>query len=185
MSDPSIPLKSVKQERFAQEYATGISQAEAYRRSYDVSPNSDPESSRRKAWDLMQNVTISARVEYLKSQVASQVIQKVGITKEWVVQRLIDVHNMAITGEPILGANGENRGTKQNLPAANKALELIGTELGMFNKNVTISGDKENPLLLLAQHIQGSALPIVKQVEDAVVEAAIEVTEAEEDERRD
>jgi phage terminase small subunit len=42
------------------------------------------------------------------------------ISKQWVLARLVDNYNSATTGE------------KKNIPAANQALNLIGTELGMF-----------------------------------------------------
>ncbi len=42
-----------------------------------------------------------------------------------------------------------------------KALENVACHLGMFNDKLTLKGDPENPLMLLIQRIQGTALAVV------------------------
>jgi Phage terminase, small subunit len=55
------------------------------------------------------------------------------VTKQWVIDRLVDNVNRAMQAVPVLNADGEPSGvfTWQG-HVANKALELLGTELGMF-----------------------------------------------------
>lgn len=60
-----------KQEKFAQEVASGKSQADAYRAAFDCA-KSKPETIRRKASELMAHGNISATVEKLKAQLAEK-----------------------------------------------------------------------------------------------------------------
>jgi phage terminase small subunit len=41
------------------------------------------------------------------------------------------------------------------------ALEKVARHLGMFNDKLTLAGERENPLELLIQQIQGSTLRVV------------------------
>lgn len=67
-----------KQEKFAQEVAKGKTQADAYRASFAVRPNTKPESVQQSASKLMADPKVSSRVEELRERVAA----KVGITLE-------------------------------------------------------------------------------------------------------
>ena len=59
-----------KQEKFAQEVASGKTQADAYRASYNVKPNTKPETCQQKASLLMKRVEIRARVKELRKPIA-------------------------------------------------------------------------------------------------------------------
>lgn len=61
-----------QQERFAQEVASGKSQAEAYRIAYPKSLKWKPDSVWNKASELMRNVAVSARVEAIKAELAER-----------------------------------------------------------------------------------------------------------------
>lgn len=53
--------------------------------------------------------------------------------KAWVLSQLVEVVKMGKQAEPVMDSEGNPSGEyKQNLAAANKALELVGKELGMF-----------------------------------------------------
>lgn len=74
---------------------------------------------------------VSARVAELRKPV----IEKLQLTKEWVLNELIEIVRMGKATEmEIANKEGEQvtAEVKQNLAAANKALELIGKELLMF-----------------------------------------------------
>lgn len=62
-----------KQEKFAQEVASGKSQADAYRAAFDCA-RSKPETVRRKASELMAHGNVSAMVEKLKEQLAEKAL---------------------------------------------------------------------------------------------------------------
>jgi phage terminase small subunit len=63
-----------KQERFAQEVASGKSQAEAYRTAFNVKPTTKPETSQANACRLMADSNVSTRVAELKAAAAERVV---------------------------------------------------------------------------------------------------------------
>lgn len=67
-----------KQERFAQEVASGKTQADAYRVAFNVRPGTKPESVQQNASRIMANVKVASRVAELRAPVA----QKAQITLE-------------------------------------------------------------------------------------------------------
>ena len=67
-----------KQERFAQEVASGKSQADAYRAAFDVNVGTKPETIQQSACRLMADPKVSARVAELREPV----VQKAQITLE-------------------------------------------------------------------------------------------------------
>jgi phage terminase small subunit len=65
------------------------------------------------------------------------------------------------------GAKTTKFGVEVLLHDQTKALESVARHLGMFNDKLKISGDAENPLKMLIERIQGSA---IKPVHEGVVE---------------
>lgn len=63
-----------KQERFALEVASGKTQAEAYRAAFNVKPTTKPETTYKRACELMADGDIRGRVEELKAEVAERVV---------------------------------------------------------------------------------------------------------------
>ena len=59
----------------------------------------------------------------------------------------------------------EPRGVIKKIRTIDKlrALELIGKHLNMFRDRLEVSGDEENPLILLLKTVQGTALKPVPQ----------------------
>lgn len=118
-------LDNSRHEKFAQGLAQGKSAADAYTAA---GYNGDRTAASR----LSTNVNVQSRVSELKERAATSV----SLTKEWVLERLI--------------ANVKAGQENDDLSPANKALELLGKELGMFvdrsenvNQNVSfvISGE--------------------------------------------
>lgn len=110
-----------KQEKFCLEYIETGNASEAYRRSYDAE-NMKPESVNRKAKELMDNVKITARLERARQAVA----EKAEISRAWVLERLVANADRAMQYE------GNRDGDTYQGSVANKALELVGKEIGMF-----------------------------------------------------
>ena len=106
----SGPLKNPRHERFAQALATGMTQDAAYREA-----NYKPD--RRHASRLATNGDIQARVAELQERAAEKAV----VTKAWVLEKLKENVERAM-----------NSGETYNPMAANKALELLGKEMGMF-----------------------------------------------------
>lgn len=172
----SVPLANPKHEAFAQHRAAGETASNAYA----LAGYSSHRPDRNVARMLKEHEGITDRINYLVQQQAKetsvaqqQVIEKVGIDKKWVLERLITVHERAMQGDPIRTPNGIPRRTKDgelihgnpNLPAATKALELIGKEIGMFV--TTVKTDETDPLLALLRRVSGGSLPVVQDVSDA------------------
>lgn len=61
-----------KQEAFCQCVANGMTQSDAYRSAYDVSPETKNETIHRKASELMEHGMVSARVRELRDILAMQ-----------------------------------------------------------------------------------------------------------------
>ena len=113
---------------------------EAYRRSYSYK-NMKESTLNRNAKALMDNNKISARIEEIKEEIRKPAIQKFQLTKEWIIAQLVENVSISKAAEPVVSANGETSGEyKTNIPAANKALELLGKEIGMFVDKKEITG---------------------------------------------
>jgi phage terminase small subunit len=109
-------LSNPRHERFAQGLAHGLSASEAYLKA-------GYSESRAAASRLSTKVNIRSRVAELQQRV----VENVSLTKEWVIEQLID--------------NVKRAKELEDLSPANTALQLLGKELGMFvdrveNRNV-------------------------------------------------
>ena len=63
-----------KQELFAQEVASGKTQADAYRSAFNVKPTTKPETTYKRACELMADGNISGRVAELRNAAAERVV---------------------------------------------------------------------------------------------------------------
>ena len=149
---------TAKQEAFCLAVATGTAQGEAYKIAYAVKGMS-PKVVSNKASILMKRGDIGVRIEQLRAPMTERAIEKAAIDKAWVMQRLVKVSDMGMQAEPVVDNEGSPTGEyKQNLAAANKALELIGKELGMFvERSVALTGP-----------IDGLAHDELKDMRDAI-----------------
>ena len=128
-------LKNAKHEHFAQLVSNGESATRAY-----VLTGYSEKGAKQSAARLMTNADICARIAALRAikeqkhaETVDQVFNEAGINKRWVLERLVKVVDMGLAAEPVLDAQGDETGEyKANLTAANRALELIGKERGMF-----------------------------------------------------
>lgn len=126
-------LKNPRHERFAQELAAGKSAAEAYELA-GYKPN------RGNAASLKQDQSISTRVAELlqeraemHAQATAEAVQRISLTKEWVLERLIENAERALQARQVKDSEGNPTGEyKYDGAVANRALELLGKELGMF-----------------------------------------------------
>ena len=119
-------LDNHRHEKFCQAIVTGghVSHAEAY---LAVGFYCKPEMADRCAYQLLQKPHIRARIAELRQieeAAIAQVVEKVALTREWVLNQLIDNVKKAKEGEKFDGAT------------ANKALELLGKQLGLFTERV-------------------------------------------------
>lgn len=121
-----------KQEKFCLAYIETGNASEAYRRSYSAE-NMKEATVQRKAFELLKDGKITAAIQLLREKATAKAVKKLEISKEWVLDQLVENVKMAKQAEPVYDNEGNPVGEyKQNLAASNKALELIGKEIGMF-----------------------------------------------------
>lgn len=102
-------IENPRHERFAQALAAGKPASVAYvEAGYKANDGN--------ASTLKGNQRVLDRVAELQSRIVEDVV----LTREWVIEQLIDNLKKAKTGD------------KLELAAANRAAELLGKELGMF-----------------------------------------------------
>lgn len=139
----SSALKNAKHEHFCQLVSNGDSALQAY-----ILAGYSKNGAKQSASRLLTHADVCARIEYLRkvkeekhAEAVEKAAKKVGITKEWILEQLAENVAMAKQAVPVLDNEGKPTGEyKQNLAAANKALELLGIESGMFIKKVETGG---------------------------------------------
>jgi hypothetical protein len=118
-------LANRRHELFARSLAAGVPSLRAYEAAGYKPNNGSP-------YRLQENIRIKQRASELMQETAERALPKFTLTRAWIVEQLIE--NITIA--------------KQNndLGPANKAIELLGKELGMFidRKEVGAPGEFEN-----------------------------------------
>jgi phage terminase small subunit len=130
-------LKNSKHEMFAHGVAKGVAIAQAYIDAGFSEKGANPSGAR-----LLRNATIAARVDEIKANIEKSVEAKVGVSKAWVIEKL--QQNLARAMQEVEICDNKGKGTgefRYEGNVANKALELIGKELGMFKDRQVL----ENP----------------------------------------
>jgi phage terminase small subunit len=149
---------TAKQEKFCQEFIRLGNASAAYRAAYDCT-NKSAKSVWELAAQMMRNVKVSSRIAELRKPVIEMAEKELKIDKAWVLAELVDNVKRAKASEPVTDEQGNPIGEyKQNLTAANKALELIGKEFGMFvdRKEIRtgpLEGLSDEELLRRADHL--------------------------------
>lgn len=93
---------TTKQEAFCQAIADGMSQANAYRHAFDVSPSTKPETIHKRASELMQNGEVTGRVSQLRQALESKAIW----TREMSVKALVSAYKVAQEKKNAVGMTG-------------------------------------------------------------------------------
>ena len=121
-------LKNKRHEIFAGLVANTGNARQAY-----ISAGYSANGADASASKLLKSTKVAARVAELREFVIDAVTNIAVTDKAWVISQLIENVKMAKTPEIVYDNEGAATGeVKLNLPAANKALELIGKEFGMF-----------------------------------------------------
>lgn len=131
-------LSNAKHERFSQEIASGKGPSEAYGIAGFASKSAKGTSVN--ASRLLAQTSVQNRVnelleerELVHSQATAKAIEKVSLTKEWILAKLVENAERAMQAKAVLDEEGGSIGEYQYQGSvANRALELLGKELGMF-----------------------------------------------------
>lgn len=165
-----------KQEAFARAFVETGNASEAYRRAYDVSPSTKPETVNRKAVEVLKNGKVTARVDELQAEIA----ERHNVTIDRIVKELallgfsnmldyirttadgdayVDLADLtreqaAAIQEVVVEEYTEGRGedarnvkrTKFKLTDKRSALVDLGKHLGMFKEIREITGKNGAPI---------------------------------------
>jgi hypothetical protein len=119
-------FRSTQQETFAQAIALGQHAVEAAEAAGYV-PSINGAGAR------LRGAEVRARVAQLQAEIAERAVEIAAIDKSWVMRRLKENAERAMSIEPVLDGKGDPKGVyKYQGSVANRALELLGKELGMF-----------------------------------------------------
>jgi phage terminase small subunit len=128
-----------KQRRFCEEYIIDLNATKAAIRA-GYSQNTARQIS-------SENLSKPDIQEYL-TQLQRERSQRVALDADWVLRRLRENVERAMQATPVLDRNGNDTGVYRYEGAvANRALELIGRHLGMFNE---LSEDERIPRAQIA-----------------------------------
>lgn len=117
-----------KRERFCREILIDDNAAAAAKRA-----GYSTRSAKERAYQLMQTPEVQARIAELRAERAA----RTAITADYVLARLKENLERAMTAEPVLDRDGNPIGEyRYDGAVANKALELLGKHLGMFTDRV-------------------------------------------------
>ena len=120
-------LQNLQHEKFVQELVRGKGQGEAYLAAGYKAKSVAVASAA--ATRLLKDVKVQARLEELKAQAVERTV----LTKQWVIDKLIQNVERAMQAQPVLDAKGVPTGEyRYEGSVANRALELLGKEQGMF-----------------------------------------------------
>ena len=123
MAAPDRPL-TPKQAQFCREYVVDFNGAQAALRAGYGKRRPDD-----RAFRLLRDPRVQAQVARMIAEKA----QRTGITADSVLQRLNEVADRCMTGEPIADKEGNETGEwRFDSSGANRALELLGKHLGLF-----------------------------------------------------
>jgi phage terminase small subunit len=125
---PPMPavFRATQQETFAQAIALGQHAVEAAEAAGYV-PTINGAGAR------LRGAEVRARVAQLQAEIAERAVEIAAIDKSWVMRRLQENVERAMSIEPVLDGKGHPTGVyKYQGSVANRALELLGKELGMF-----------------------------------------------------
>jgi phage terminase small subunit len=121
-------LRNPKHERFAQLVSQGVKPTEAAKSVGYSALRSAATGS-----ELVRERKIAERIEELTAKVTEQIVKHSVVDRSWVLERLKENLERAMQHEPVRDSKGKETGEyvyQGNV--ANRALELIGKELGMF-----------------------------------------------------
>ena len=112
---------TAKQEHFAQLVAAGATLSDAYRQSYDISPDSTKKTIWEQSSLLASNPMVAARIQELKAAAQAAAIAEIAWDKAQLIRQADRHRELALSG----GWRG--------VGSANGALELIGRVTGLLN----------------------------------------------------
>lgn len=104
------------------------------------------DTARQQGWQLLQRDDVE---EYLQSLRAIE-SEKSGITRAWVMERFQHISDACIQAEPVYDSDGNETGEYRfDSSGANKATEMLGKIIGVFEKDNDQSKPKTTTVINL------------------------------------
>ena len=126
--DYSKPLPNQRHEKFVLGLFEGKTDGQAY-------VDAGYRLSRPHAARLAPHDKSRGRLAFLQSEVA----EKAGIDRAWVIERLVEIVDRSMQAEEVTDSEGKLTGEYIFQGSiANKALELIGKDIGMFKDSAPV-----------------------------------------------
>lgn len=123
-----------QQDRYCVERAKGETQEAAYRAAYPKSKGK-PETLRKEAKKLDRQLKVRQRIAALMDVANEAAIKELTVGKIDVMRELWDNAMKAKAAMPVMDREGNETGEWTAMfQASNKALELVGKEIGMFRE---------------------------------------------------
>ena len=122
---------TLKQEKYVQELLKGKSQREAYKAAFDTS-NMKDKTVDEKASRLFATNKVRTRYQALRDRLTEETEKEAIVTVKEVLKDLVELRDKCMGRLPV-----SEQGDKAFNPAgANRALELLGKHLGMYEERV-------------------------------------------------
>ena len=126
-------LTNPRYERFAQELAGGKTLEQAHGLAGFKVNRGNATTLKHKESIRSRIAEITETRQKADNQSLRRAVKQAGLTKQWVIERLMENVERSMQEQPVIGPGGKPTGTyTHNGQAANRALELLGKELGMF-----------------------------------------------------
>lgn len=127
-----------KQERFVQEYLIDLNATQAAIRA-----GYSPKTAQEIGSENLSKPIIATAIAAAQTKTA----EKLDISREWILSTLKANVERAMQSEAVLDREGNETGVYQYQGnVANKALELLGKQQGMFTDKVELTGKDGGPI---------------------------------------
>jgi phage terminase small subunit len=124
-------LKSPRHEQFAQLVATGKNASGAYVHVYQTEKGT--KGAGQSGHRLLKNAEVAARIAEIRNTLEQSALGRVILDRDFVIDGLKENFRRGMQVKPVLDGKGKETGEYQYCGGvANRALELMGKEIGMF-----------------------------------------------------
>lgn len=128
-----------QQKRFADKYFETLNGSQSA-----IYAGYSEKTARQQAYNLLQEPYIE---EYL-SELRAEAQEKTGINRDWIMERFKHISDSCVQAVPVLDHDGNETGEyKFDSSGANKATEMLGKIIGVFEKDNSQKPAAQQPVI--------------------------------------